>query len=84
MYFTYVLRSLKDGKNYTGYTNDVNSRLIKHNEGEVKSTAHRRPFELIYYEACLNKDDAQRRERYFKTYQGRQFLAKRLKEYLKK
>jgi len=83
MYFTYVLKSLKDGKNYTGYTNDVNSRLIKHNEGEVQSTVHRRPFELIYYEACLNKEDAERRERYLKSYHGRQFLAKRLKEYLK-
>ncbi len=83
MYFTYVLRSKKDGKNYIGYSNDVDSRLEKHNNGEVTSTAYRRPFELIYYEACLNKADALRRERYLKTYQGRQFLGKRLKEWLK-
>lgn len=83
MYFTYVLKSLKDGKNYIGYTNDVNLRLTKHNNGEVRSTAPRRPLKLIYYEACVNKEDAMRRERYLKTYQGRQFLAKRLKEYLK-
>ena len=70
-----------DRKNYIGYTNDVNSRLIKHNNGEVKSTAHRRPFVLIYYEACLNKQDAMRREKYLKTYQGRMFLGKRLKEF---
>ena len=84
MYFTYVLKSQKDGKNYIGYTNDVNSRLIQHNEGKVTSTNHRRPLELIYFEACLNKADAMRRERYLKTYHGRLFLAKRLKVYLNK
>ena len=83
MYFTYVLKSQKDGKNYIGYSKDANSRLIQHNDGKVKSTAHRRPFDFIYYEACLNKADAMRRERYLKTYQGRMFLANRLREYLK-
>lgn len=36
---------------------------------------------LIYFEACTNQDDAQRREGYFKTTRGRRFLAKRLKSY---
>lgn len=30
----------------------------------VKSTRHRRPLELIYFEACLNQEDAIKREKY--------------------
>jgi hypothetical protein len=37
---------------------------------------------LIYYEAYLKEEDALRREHYFKTYNGKRFLHKRLKSYL--
>ena len=45
-YFVYVLRSKKDGKRYIGFTQDLESRLIRHNSGGVKSTKNRRPFQL--------------------------------------
>ena len=54
-YYVYILLSLKDGKKYTGYTKYLPSRFEQHQNGEVKSTKHRRPFVLIYFEACLNK-----------------------------
>lgn len=84
-YYTYVLLSLKDNKLYYGFTNNLKLRIKQHSNGEVKSTKYRRPLELIYFEACfeacLNKQDAIRREKYFKTYYGRMFLNKRLKNY---
>ena len=80
-YYTYVLKSLKDGKNYTGYTNDLNLRFEQHQKGMVTSTKYRRPLILIYYEACLNKKDALHREKYLKTYYGKMFLKNRLKSY---
>jgi len=49
LFYVYVLRSLKDGLFYTGYTSDVKKRLSEHNSGSVKSTNYRRPFELIYF-----------------------------------
>ncbi|NNL22651.1 MAG: GIY-YIG nuclease family protein, partial [Ignavibacteriaceae bacterium] len=58
MFYTYVLQSLKDYNFYYGYTNDLKSRIELHNKGRVESTRYRRPLKLIYYEACLNKDDA--------------------------
>jgi len=76
-----MLHSEKDGKNYIGYTSDINSRLLAHNEGHVKSTKARRPLILIYFEACLTMTDALRRERYFKTHYGHMFVKKRLKDY---
>ena len=82
MYYTYLLRSKKDGKFYTGFTSDLKLRFEKHQKGQVESTKDRRPLELIYYEACIDRDDATHREKYLKTYHGRMFIKKRLKSYL--
>lgn len=82
MYYTYVLPSLRDKNFYTGFTNNLKLRFEQHNKGRVESTEDRRPFELIYYEACLDQKDAIKREKYLKTYQGKMFLKRRLKSYL--
>jgi putative endonuclease len=78
-YYVYVLLSLKDSRFYTGYTKDLKERLKKHNNGQVASTAFRRPFHLIYFEGCRNKDDALHREKYLKTTYGKRYLRNRLK-----
>ena len=83
LYYTYILFSEKDEKLYHGYTNDLKLRIEQHNKGLVTSTKYRRPLKLIYFEACLNKKDALRREKYFKTYYGSMYIKKRLKEYFK-
>lgn len=80
-YYTYVLKSEKDGKNYTGYTKDLNLRFEQHQKGFVESTRYRRPLRLIYFEACLTQEDAVHREKYFKTHYGKMFLKNRLKSY---
>ena len=80
-WYTYVLESIKDGDYYIGYTNNLKRRLAEHNKGLNFSTKFRKPFKLIYFEACLNMKDAKRREHYLKTTQGRRFLGLRLIEY---
>ncbi|MFA5092758.1 MAG: GIY-YIG nuclease family protein [Candidatus Omnitrophota bacterium] len=82
MVYTYVIRSKKDNKFYTGTTIDLRKRFSEHNEGKVVSTKNRGPFELIYYEACIDKDDAFTRERYLKTGMGKRYLKNRLKRFL--
>jgi len=82
MYYTYVLQSMKDMDFYVGLTKDLKLRFENHRKGLVESTKDRRPLRLIYYEACLSRDDARQRERYLKTYHGRMFLGRRLKSYL--
>jgi len=78
MYFTYALLSQKDRSLYIGFTDDLKLRLEKHKNGLVVATKHRRPLKLVYYEACLNKDKAIKREKYFKTGFGRRFLKNRI------
>jgi putative endonuclease len=82
MYYTYILLSDVDNNFYVGYTKDLKLRFDQHNNGYVDSTKNRRPLKLIYYEACCSQKDALQREKYLKTYHGRQFLYKRLKSYL--
>lgn len=82
MYYTYVLFSMKDGNFYTGFTQDLKLRLDQHSKGQVESTRDRRPLELVYYEACLNRNDATHREKYLKTYHGKAYIRKRIKSYL--
>ena len=84
MYYTYVLLSTKDGKFYTGCTSNLRKRLEEHNKGMVQSTKHRIPLDLIYYEACICKEDAYRRERYLKTGKGKRYIRNRIKVYLSK
>lgn len=73
---------MKDSDFYTGFTKDLKLRFEQHNKGLVESTKDRRPFKLVYYEACLDQDDATKREKYLKTYHGKMFLKRRIKSYL--
>jgi putative endonuclease len=82
MFYTYVLKSEKDSRFYTGSTNDLQKRLSEHNSGRVTSTKGRGPFELIYYEASLNEQDARAREKYLKTGMGKRYIKNRLKRFL--
>ncbi|MEK7118823.1 MAG: GIY-YIG nuclease family protein [Patescibacteria group bacterium] len=81
MFYTYVLKSDKYDKLYIGYTSDLKRRSVEHNQGLNLSTKRYRPWKIIYYEACLNKKDAERREKYLKTTQGGRLLKRRLKEF---
>src|SRR5438105_10399455 len=80
--YVYVLRSLKDKNFYVGFTKDVRKRFQLHNDGLVRSTKGRRPFELVYWEGCLNQADATRRERYLKSSWGKRYIKNRLQTYL--
>ena len=81
-HYIYVLRSLSDRQFYVGLTNKLPIRVKAHNAGLVMSTRKRAPFELIYWEGCLNRSDAARREKYLKSAWGKRYLKTRLRRYL--
>jgi putative endonuclease len=82
MYYTYILKSEHTGRLYTGHTSDLRKRLSQHNLGQSTWTKRGIPWKLIYYEACLNEEDAQTREIYLKTGAGKKYLNNRLKRFL--
>ena len=78
MYHFYALYSLKDHKLYKGTTSNVPKRFIRHNNGGNKSTAHRKPFVLIYVETLESKSQALSAERYYKSPEGGAALREKL------
>ena len=82
MQYVYVLQSEKDKQFYTGYTKNLKLRFDLHSKGQVESTKNRRPLRLVYYESCLNQQDATHREKYLKTFHGKMFIKRRIKSYL--
>lgn len=81
-HYVYVLRN-NQGLFYTGSTSDLKKRIKQHNEGKSAYTSKHGPYELIYYEACLEKLDAFAREKYLKSGVGKRYLKNRMKLYLK-
>lgn len=84
MFYTYILLSLKDHKQYIGFTSNLKNRILEHESSQVFATKGRLPLKLIFYEAFIEKDDALRREKYFKTDPGKRSLKLMLKSYLEK
>jgi putative endonuclease len=80
--YVYVLRSLVDCQFYVELTRDLRARVHAHNKGLVASTKRRIPFELVYWEGCLNENDAAQREKYLKTAWGKRYIKTRLQRYL--
>jgi len=66
MHYVYILKSKKNGRLYTGYSSNLRQRLFDHNSGKSPYTKNNRPYVLVYYEAYVSKDDAQKRERSLK------------------
>ena len=80
MYYIYVLKSIKNHKNYVGYTGkNPLHRLKEHNAGSNKYTKGHRPYKLVYFEAYDSLDFTKKREKFLKSGNGRRVL-KRLLE----
>jgi putative endonuclease len=73
-WYVYVTKSEVDGRLYKGMTKDVAARLAIHNGGKVSSTKAYRPWKLVYKEACRDSRHAREREKFLKSYAGREFL----------
>lgn len=66
MNYTYILKCA-DGTFYTGWTNDLDKRVVLHNEGKgAKYTKGRLPVKLMYYEEYKTKQEAMSREWHIK------------------
>lgn len=70
MYYVYILTSIKYGKYYTGYTKDLNRRLVEHNNNNTLSLRNRGPYKIIYFEEFATLKAAKKRELKIKSYKG--------------
>jgi putative endonuclease len=78
MFFAYVLKSINHDFYYKGHCENLNERLIQHNSGMTESIRPYIPFTIVYMEAFPTREDAIKREKYFKSAAGRRFLKTKL------
>ena len=75
MLFTvYILFSEKFNKHYTGFSSDLQERMISHNQLGKDWTAKYRPWKLIYVKEFESKQEAMIYEKWLKTGVGRDFI----------
>ena len=74
MFYAYILHSLKDGTYYYGSTKSLEQRLKEHNNGKVRYTKGHCPYELWYHEEYPTRQEAVKREQYFKSIDGYKWL----------
>jgi putative endonuclease len=77
--YVYVIRSEKDGRFYVGLTSNVKKRVSQHNTGRSRSTKAYRPLKLFFFEECLNRIEARKREKYLKSGYGKQWIKEKFK-----
>jgi predicted GIY-YIG superfamily endonuclease len=77
-YYVYILQSAIDKKRfYTGFTEDLDSRLKSHNCGKSNHTSKYRPWTIKTAIAFNNRQKAIDFEDYLKSPSGRAFAKKR-------
>ena len=75
MFTVYVLYSPAHKKIYTGFTSNLDKRLLSHNSWGTKGwTIKFRPWILIHSESYDSKKDAILREKELKSGKGREFI----------
>jgi len=61
-YYAYLARCSDDSL-YAGYTNNIQNREAKHNEGKgARYTRARLPIQIVYFEEFINRSEAMKRE----------------------
>ena len=83
MYYVYFL-FLNNKDIYKGSSSNLKIRFKEHQLGKVESTRNYRPVKLIGYEGYVLQSDAQRRERFLKTTEGRRLLNQQYRDIIKK
>ena len=77
-YYSYVLRSTKNGILYKGSTQNLEKRLQTHNSGKVKFTSKNIPWELVVSEEFSTRSEAVKREKWYKSGVGRDWINSKL------
>ena len=55
---------------------NLEQRLVDHNNGKSKYTKTKIPWEIVYVEECHDSEAARAREKYLKSSAGRRFIKK--------
>ena len=74
MYYVYILYSEKCKRYYIGYSENIQARLIRHNEGLVTATRNCRPYILKAFKSFDIELEARREELRLKKQKSKKYL----------
>jgi putative endonuclease len=81
MFYVYILESLVDFSYYTGYTKNLDIRILQHNSGKSLYTKRKMPCKLVYREEYENRSEAIKREKFLKAQRNKNFYQRLIKEF---
>ena len=73
-YVVYILFSKTCNKHYTGYTSDLEQRMLSHNVLGKGWTEKYRPWTIIYTKEFEIKKEAMEHEKWLKSGIGKEFI----------
>ena len=79
-FYVYVLQSVVNKHFYVGHTKHILERWEEHNRGKSKFTKKFLPYRLVYFETFSSRPLAVKREIFFKSGKGREWLKEKLKQ----
>jgi putative endonuclease len=74
MFYAYVIKSIEHDFFYKGHCENLEERLKEHNSGLTQSIRPYILFTLVYFEEFNTREEAIKREKYFKSSAGRRYL----------
>ncbi len=80
IYYVYILQSDQDDTYYKGFTENIEKRIVQHNNGESRYTSRKMPWRLVYLEEFQTKREALIREKQMKRYNSI-YLSNLIKQY---
>ena len=73
-HYIYAIKSITRNYIYVGLTNNIDRRLEQHNGLQNKTTRSYAPFRTLLIEKCSDRIEARKREKYFKSGIGKEYL----------
>ena len=80
-FFVYIIFSESSNIHYLGHTNNLEDRIIRHNQGRNKFTKGKGPGKLISYAICASKSAAYRLEMKLKSFKDPEYAIKYLSNF---
>ena len=80
MGIVYIIKSILNGRYYIGSTNDLERRLIEHNNGKTKSIKFSRPYKLVFKQGYASLNDARTIEIKLKKLKSRVIIERIIRE----
>jgi len=80
-YYLYIIQSDRDNSFYIGTAQNLEERILRHNQGRSKYTRTKRPWKLVFFEEHPNRSSAMKSEYAIKRHKSKDYLAKLIERF---